>query len=257
MKFSITSIFVVVSSLFVLTTSATPLAERASKPTLAKVYKSCTKANTVAMTFDDGPYDYIKNVTQILQQYNAKGTFFFNGNNARCIYSKDSMDRVKYVYGLGHQIADHTWGHKNLSTLAFDKLHNEMWKVEQAFQRIVGVTPAMMRPPFGEYNDLVRQVAYQRGQVVVTWDFDNGDSTGMTPAQSNAAYDAIAKQHPSSIMTLNHEIHYDTVFTVLPHALKALKAKGYKFVTVADCLGLPAYQGPKKTPPKADPSWWC
>lgn len=40
-----------------------------------------------------------------------------------------------------------------------------MWKIEQALERIVGKAPAFMRPPYGNYNNLVRQVAKQRGQA--------------------------------------------------------------------------------------------
>lgn len=39
-----------------------------------------------------------------------------------------------------------------------------MWLIEQALERIVGLSPAMMRPPYGNYNDLVRQVAAERNQ---------------------------------------------------------------------------------------------
>jgi peptidoglycan/xylan/chitin deacetylase (PgdA/CDA1 family) len=104
-------------------------------------------------------------------------------------------------------VASHTWDHKDLTTLTFDEIHNEFYLVEQAFQRLLGVTPAFLRPPDGNYNDLVRQVAYQRGQKIVTWDFDSGDSTGSTAAQSNKAYDALIKQHPSTILALNHEVY--------------------------------------------------
>lgn len=34
----------------------------------------------------------------------------------------------------------------------------------EAFSRILGVKPAFMRPPFGDYNDNVREVAYARNQ---------------------------------------------------------------------------------------------
>jgi len=33
-----------------------------------------------------------------------------------------------------------------------------------------------------------------------------------------------------------------TAHVVLPHAIKVLKAKGYKLVTVAECLGVKPYQ---------------
>jgi hypothetical protein len=101
-----------------------------------------------------------------------------------------------------------------------------MSRTEEAFQRIVGVTPAMTRPPFGKwgfllidimgpylttyprlgsYNSLVQQVAGARNQTLILWDFDSGDSTGSTPAQSEAAYSALADQNPPSILALNHD----------------------------------------------------
>lgn len=90
-----------------------------------------------------------------------------------------------------------------------------MWRVEQALQRILGVTPAFMRPPFGNYNDLVRQVAAQRGQKLVIWDFDSGDSTGASVATSNANYDAVVKKHPSTILALNHEVYSKSAHLIL------------------------------------------
>jgi peptidoglycan/xylan/chitin deacetylase (PgdA/CDA1 family) len=80
-----------------------------------------------------------------------------------------------------------------------------MGRTEGALQRIVGVKPAFMRPPFGSYNNLVRRVAAARGQTLAIWDFDSGDTTGSTAEQSNVAYDQVAKEHPLNILTINHE----------------------------------------------------
>jgi len=38
-----------------------------------------------------------------------------------CIYNADAVDRVKYAYNQGHQVASHTWAHKDLTTLSFDQ----------------------------------------------------------------------------------------------------------------------------------------
>jgi len=146
------------------------------------------------------------------------------------------------VYGQGHQVSSHTWAHLDLTTLSSAQIDSEMSRVEQALQRIVGVEPAFTRPPYGSYNDLVRQVAASRGQKLVTWDFDSGDSVGSTPAQSEQAYTSLANQHPSTILALNHEVYERTAHEVLPFAIRTLQAKGYNLVTVAECLGVSAYQ---------------
>jgi peptidoglycan/xylan/chitin deacetylase (PgdA/CDA1 family) len=212
------------------------------RQTLAQVITRCTVPNTVALTFDDGPYVYLYDVSKALVAAGGKGTFFFNGNNYGCIYSADNVKRVKYAYSKGHQVASHTWAHLDLTKLSWDRKHDEMWRVEQALQRIVGVKPAFMRPPYGSYNNAVRQVAAIRGQKLALWDFDSGDSTGSTPAQSKQKYTNVANAHPSTLLALNHEVYERTVHEVLPHAISVLKAKGYRLVTLAECLGKPAYQ---------------
>lgn len=50
---------------------------------------------------------------------------------------------------------------------------------DDAIEKITGVRPAFMRPPYGNYNDLVKSVAQERGQYIVLWDMDSEDSVGM------------------------------------------------------------------------------
>lgn len=124
-----------------------------------------------------------------------------------CIYSSTNVANIKYAYSQGHQFASHTWAHKNLATLSLSEITSEMSKVDTALQNIIGVTPAFVRPPYGSYNNDVRTAAASRGETVVIWDFDSGDSVGKTAAQSNKLYDNIAKKHPSTILALNHEVY--------------------------------------------------
>ncbi|KAH9481128.1 Chitin deacetylase [Psilocybe cubensis] len=229
---------------------STPVVEK--RQALARVVTTCTKPNNVALTFDDGPWVYLYDVSKALVAANATGTFFFNA----CIYDADSVKRVQYAYQHGHQVSSHTWSHKDLSTLSWDDIHDEMWKVEQALTKIIGVVPAFMRPPYGSYNDLVRQAAAIRGQVLALWDFDSGDSTGSTPAQSEAAYTQLIARHPSTIVALNHETEETTAHQVLPFAIQQLQKAGYKLVSLAECTGLPAYQS-VTTPGVRDSTWHC
>ena len=71
-------------------------------------------------------------------------------------------------------------------------------------------------------------------------------------------YDSTIASHPNTILTLNHEVVESTAYVhltfifpssllifsrhnVLPHALEALTNAGYRLVTVAECLGVDAY----------------
>ncbi|KAF4594305.1 Carbohydrate esterase 4 protein [Pleurotus pulmonarius] len=245
------SLFVTVALALFGCVSAAP-----QKRALAQVYSKCTVPNTVALTFDDGPYVWLYDISKALIAAGGKGTFFFNGNNYGCIYDDANIKRVKYAYDKGHQVASHTWGHENLATLTWDQIHDEMWRVELALQRICGVQPAFMRPPFGSYNDLVREASAVRGQHIAIWDFDSGDSLGVSAQESKDRYDTIVSEHPSTILALNHETIVTTSQDVIPHAIQKLKAAGYNLVTLAECLGQEPYQW-VGAPQVKDASWTC
>jgi peptidoglycan/xylan/chitin deacetylase (PgdA/CDA1 family) len=47
---------------------------------------NCNNKGQVAMTFDDGPFQYERQVAN--QMNGGKATFFLNGNNYACIYDR-------------------------------------------------------------------------------------------------------------------------------------------------------------------------
>ncbi|KXN80799.1 Chitin deacetylase [Leucoagaricus sp. SymC.cos] len=215
-----------------------------------QVITACTVPGTAAVTFDDGPYLYTEEIIRILKENGAVGTFFFNGQNFGCINEPSNAARVKAAYDAGHQVASHTWSHKDLATLPQDEITSEMsavtrafvsWsKYTQAIKDITGVTPAFMRPPYGSYNDDVLEVAAKIGQDVALWNVDSGDSVGVAPGESQSRYDQ-AIQQKLPILALNHETHETTVNDVLPSVLKKLKDAGYRLVSVAECVGKEPY----------------
>ncbi|KAF5333841.1 hypothetical protein D9758_017431 [Tetrapyrgos nigripes] len=188
-----------VSSLITLSLAAIAFAHAvepgAKRQTLAQVIPARKEANTIALTFDDGPYIYGPDLVDLLDQNDIKGTFFYNGDNYRCIYDKDMQSNVQYAYSHGHQVSSHTWHHDDLATLTWDQIHDEMWHVK----------------PYGSYNDLVLRASAVRGQKVVIWDFDDGDSTGSPPDESKADYDQLVSEHPNTVIALNHETYVSNV----------------------------------------------
>ncbi|SJL14051.1 related to deacetylase [Armillaria ostoyae] len=229
------------SSAFLTIALATAAFSHPTKRQTGGVITSCTVPNTAALTFDDGPYIYSQNIVDILDAKGVKGTFFVNGNNYGCIYGDTERAALQNAYSKGHQIASHTWAHKDLATLTTDQVESEFTLTDTALEKILGIKVAFMRPPYGSYNDGVLQVAAAQNQSVIIWDFDSGDSVGETAANSEKDYDTLVAKHPSTILTLNHETVQTTSTTVLPHALDDLLGAGYNLVTVAECLGLSPY----------------
>ncbi|KAJ3503496.1 hypothetical protein NLJ89_g8407 [Agrocybe chaxingu] len=265
-------------SLAVALASAFPFQGNLTHRAPAQVITKCTVPNTAALTFDDGPYVYLYDVSKALIAAGAKGTFFFNGNNfGGCIYNEDQAKRVKYAFDKGHQVASHTWSHAHLNALNWDQAHHDFWLIEEALMKITGAYPAFVRPPYGEFNDNIREVAGARGQTIVNWDFDSGDTWGISTAESNQRYTDLAKSRPSTVLTLNHDVHQQTAWNlttsylpplltarrspfysqvIVPHAIKTLQEAGYRLVTVAECLGMQPYQW-TAAPQARDATWTC
>ncbi len=89
-----------------------------------------------------------------------------------------------------------------------------MYRVEEALSRILGIKPAFLRTPQGNYKNNVRNIAFGRNQNLALWDWDTGDANGNTTAQSKALYRLIANAHLDNALVLQHEtegqcFHYD------------------------------------------------
>ncbi|KAJ7254460.1 carbohydrate esterase family 4 protein [Mycena rebaudengoi] len=216
-----------------------PNLEHRSTP---QVYEACIDANDIALTFDDGPYIYFRSISDQFTAAGAKATFFMNGNNFDCIYNADRISDVKYAYAAGHMIGSHTWSHADLTTLSTAQIQDGMFRMEEAFSRIIGIRPAFMRPPFGEYNSNVQSIAAARGQSVALWDWDTGDADGNTTAQSEAVYNDVANAKVQNALILEHETEETTANTLVSFAIKLFQSKGYNLVTMAQCLGVDPYQ---------------
>ncbi|KAG0284109.1 hypothetical protein BGZ96_011522 [Linnemannia gamsii] len=229
-----------VSAVPVTSSSTSPFLQKRSGP--APVIYRCTVPGTIAITFDDGPFLYTNGLLDILKSRAVKATFFFNGNTYGRI--EDFAASVKRAYQEGHQVASHTWDHKDLPSLSPSEALAEMTMLEDAFRKIIGVRPTYMRPPFGSVSAPVLEMLGQRNYTAVMWDMDTQDWAH--PDDFNASYqlyEALFNKteelgQPGHIV-LQHEVNQVTALQVAPMAIDLALVSGYKVVTVGECLGDP------------------
>ncbi|KAG8694915.1 Carbohydrate esterase 4 protein, partial [Ceratobasidium sp. 423] len=67
------------------------------------------------------------------------------------------------------------------------------------------------------------------------------DWNGATVSQIEATYKTRIDANPTGILTLNHEVYAGSATQVLPWVINYAKSKGYKLVTVAECVGAQPY----------------
>ena len=68
------------------------------------------------------------------------------------------------------------------------QLQADLTKVEGALAKVLGIRPALFRPPYGAYTQKSLNTAAAKGYQTILWSFDSEDSLGATTAQSQAAY---------------------------------------------------------------------
>ncbi|KAL1958646.1 hypothetical protein VTO42DRAFT_3989 [Malbranchea cinnamomea] len=199
------------------------------------VITSCNRPGVIALTFDDGPYQYGPALLEELSAAGAKATFFVSGTAWDCIYHH--ADYLRSALAAGHQIASHTWSHADLAYLGPDGIESEMSRLDEAFADILGIKPRYMRPPYGSIGGETLSTLWNLGYEIVTWDVDTGDwRTDVGTSQSAVAQ---AGTGGNGHIVLMHETLASTVDQLVPWILDYARQHGLEFVTVADCVGDP------------------
>jgi len=182
----------------------------------------------VAITIDDGPDPrYGPAIAKYLHDANVPATFFLVG-----IRVNQYPQVAKVISDDGFEIGNHTYDHQRLVDLKPHEIANELRLCEKHIKDVTGRDTDLMRPPGVQYNDKVTYVAKSLGYVTVSWtcgarDYDNQPAPYI-------AQRIIDRTEPGSIILL-HQDHSSTV-GALPIIVNALRARGYRFVTISQML---------------------
>ena len=208
----------------------------ASPPRPAAV--DCAKAKCVALTFDDGPMGSTARLLDILAARNVKVTFFLVGRNA-----EEYPHLVRREAAEGHELANHSYTHADLGRSSAAKVTSELLRTQRAIQRAAGVTPKLMRPPYGSTDREVARVTRRLGLAQVLWTVDPLD---WQSRNSGKVERKVVRGTRRGTIVLLHDIHSSTVAAV-PRIIDRLAAKGYVFVTISQLYGEPLTPGKKYT----------
>jgi peptidoglycan/xylan/chitin deacetylase (PgdA/CDA1 family) len=219
------------------TSSQTPTARQAarrkpSRPTAHNRHPapSCAVLRCVTLTFDDGPGEYTTQLVRTLTKARVPATFFMLGSQV------DAYPEVaRQVQRAGFQIGNHSYSHPDLSRLEPTEIDEQLLRTTAAIRRATGVTPRVLRPPYGTRNANVDRAATAAGMAEVLWDVD--------PLDWKDRNSAIVTEHVMSgvrrgSVILLHDIHPTTVAAV-PELVAELRSRGYTLVTLTRLLGPP------------------
>ncbi|MBS4200521.1 polysaccharide deacetylase family protein [Bacillus sp. FJAT-49732] len=180
----------------------------------------------VALTFDDGPHpENTQKIIKLLEKYDAKATFFQIGKLV------DTNPAITLeVFAKGHEIASHTWNHPDLITLNEKEVEEEISTTQSVIKTVIGELPTHFRPPYGNTNESIKEIARGYGEKEVLWTVDTLDWKSRDP---EAILKIVTEEVRDNSIILMHDIHSTTVEAV-ELVLKYLHDEGYEMVTLRD-----------------------
>ena len=190
--------------------------------------------HVIAITFDDGPHPQnTPRLLDMLKERGIKATFFLIGKSAATW-----PDVVKRIVAEGHEVANHTWDHQQLTHLKESRVIEELQSTHDAIVKGCGTAPIMYRPPYGAASIGQKKMIHDHFQYpTILWDVDPED--WKAPRSAAKVHDEVLKQTRPGSIILCHDIHPTTV-DAMPSTLDDLIAKGYQFVTVTQLINLDA-----------------
>lgn len=191
-----------------------------------------TADKVIAFTINvDWGEELIPDILDVLDQYDAKATFFVTGR-----WAKNHPELIKEIDSRGHQIENHGYYHSHPDQLPIARTKEEIIAAERVVEEITGKKTTYYAPPYGERGPNGLKAASQLGYTTVLWTLDTidwrADSTpdkiaqrilkpkirhGLQPDKSGA----IVLMHPK-----------DNTLKALPKILSNLKKDGFDMVTL-------------------------
>lgn len=182
------------------------------------VWDISTNEKTIYLTFDDGPDPEITpKVIEILDQYNAKATFFCVGQNVQ-----KYPDTYEQVLMKGHQTGNHTYNHLNGWKASSKAYYQSIEKCTEV------IDSHLFRPPYGRIKPT--HIPYLKMQFrIIMWTILTEDY--VTTVSPEKCY-AKSKLHtgPGSIVVFHDSVKASkNMLYALPRFLDHFSSLGYQF----------------------------
>ncbi|NIJ52512.1 polysaccharide deacetylase family protein [Dyadobacter arcticus] len=184
------------------------------------IWRVPTQEKKIFLTFDDGPIPQITDwVLDMLEQYNAKATFFCIGENVR-----KHPDIFQKILENAHSIGNHTHNHMN-GWETDDKTYLE--NIEKCAKQL-DLETNLFRPPYGRVKRSQSKVVSNERKIIM-WDVLSGDfSKVITP--ETCLKKTIQHTRPGSIILFHDSIKAaKNMQYALPRFLEHFTQKGFSF----------------------------
>lgn len=207
--------------------------------------------NRVAITFDacaikTQGYGFDRPVYEVIRRERIPATIFVSGRWAE--FHPDAMQELANDPLI--EFANHSYDHPHMTKLTEAEVADQLDRTERALNRH-GVRSVAFRPPFGEFSDLVLDVANRKQLPPVLWDVVSGDPS--LAATAEAMIRTVVHQTRTGSIIIFHINGRETkTASALPPILKQLRERGFRFVHVSTLIAIAESQKAAPLPPDED-----
>lgn len=192
------------------------------------IYAVQTDSKKIAITFDAayGSEETLQ-IINILKEKNVKATFFLVG-----FWVEKYPELVKQLDESGIEIGTHSNTHPYMSKLTADQVRVELETSKNLITNITGKPVTLFRPPYGDYNDTLINVADELNLKTIQWSVDSLDWKGLNTSQMLSR---ITPDIQGGGIILFHN-NSDHIVEALPVIIDTLTEQGYELVCVSDLV---------------------
>ncbi|KAA6443927.1 polysaccharide deacetylase family sporulation protein PdaB [Bacillus swezeyi] len=195
------------------------------------VYRGDADSNEVSLTFNISWGD--QKAMPILNTLKANGikdaTFFLSAS-----WAERHPDVVERIQKDGHQIGSMGYAYKNYSQMKKSEIKKDLVKAQNSFQKLGIDDLTLLRPPTGQFNKDVLDVAKQYGYTIVHYSINSDDWTN--PGVQKIVQNVNETVNAGDIVLFHASDSAKQTKEALPEIVHHLRSKGLKNVTVSELI---------------------
>jgi peptidoglycan-N-acetylglucosamine deacetylase len=206
------------------TTTTTAAAAVAPTPPIEVSANPLPLEGTVALTFDDGPFDgWTDAILDVLAAENVQATFFIS------TYRLPQIGHlIPDIMAAGHSVQSHSDHHEDLTLMSEEDIRTELARSIDKLVDAGAPRPTCVRPPYGATNEIVNRIAADLGLQVVGWTLNSLDYS----LKDDRVIDTTLGNVQPGDNVLMHDQWAPVWETALPVVIRGIRDKGIGFSTI-------------------------
>jgi peptidoglycan/xylan/chitin deacetylase (PgdA/CDA1 family) len=163
----------------------------------------------------------------ILEEYKVQATFFVLGKQV-----EENRGQARRIYEAGHELANHSWTHDNLSDSDEETIRSELGRTSEIIREVTGEYPALFRAPYFGENEPLRAVCAEMGMEIIGANVIGHDWEDIPPKK--IAENILQNAVDGGIILLHEQHSAENLRTInaLPAIFSGLGERGFEFVSI-------------------------